>query len=340
MDENHARQSFDVHKTFIHPDYDQNRNMDIAFILLEKPVDILKFKPLKLNLTRNNDSLKGQQVDVFGCSPYFGKADCHIVFCDHDDYTLRRGMTTSFSEASDDASRMQSHFYDHRGFVKILKRPSENDPRRIKIKEDIETLQKHRNSVDDHSDEKLDLILRINGLRSELIKMSAYKTLTPIPYTDHFQADLEQLSGTETLNKAEIMTHWEKLLKEEKSSGVDFELGDYHIFMHKPLPRLSAQVFHGDSGGAWVQDNEIVALTASKTCKGPGELFTLNRKADAMMNPKGYFAQCEKELAAFKTLGMADPLIDEKIGVSHAISIWSHREWIEKTLKEIVDQKL
>lgn len=342
MDENNARQSFDVHKTFIHPDYDQNPNMDIAFILLEKPVDILKFNPLKLNLTRNNDSLKGQPIDVFGCSPIFGKADCHMVFCDDTDRAFRLGMTTIIHETSDASVRLVSHFYKHEGMLKVLKKPIlENDPRHIKIRHELARLEEKIKTPGVRSNERLDLLSKKIALQSKSIQMSVYTPLGPIYSTDHFENDLMQLKDTETLDKTVIIERWKRLMKDEKYESSEFELGDYHIFMHRPLPRLSAQVYHGDSGGAWVQGDEIVALTSSiSDVKRKDELFIMDRKLPTTISSEDYFAQCEKELEDIKSLKMADPLIDDKIGVSYAISIWSHKEWIEKTLKEIVDQKL
>lgn len=340
MDENHKRQSFDVHKTFIHPDYDQNRNMDIAFILLEKPVDILKFKPLKLNLTRNNDSLKGQPIDVFGCSPIFGKADCHMVFCDDTDRTFRLGMTTITHETSDTSVRLVSHFYKHEGMLNVLKKPTlENDPRHIKIRHELARLEEQIKTPGVRSNERLDLSSKKIALQSKSIQMSVYKPLGPIYSTDHFENDLMQLEDTETLDKTVIIERWKRLMKDEKSESSEFELGDYHIFMRKPLPRLSAQVYHGDSGGAWVQGGEIVALSFTGSCKRQNDLFRMSKNINSSTNPEEHFAQCEKELADIKRLGMADPLIDV-LSTSTGISIWSHREWIEKTLKEIVDQKL
>lgn len=324
-----------IQNLFFPSDY-KEKKQDIGFILLKEPVDIKKFNPLKLNLTRNNESLAGKKVDVFGCSPLFGKANSHIVF--RDSTPLRRGMTTLMSSCGNDTPEIQSRFYDHRGLAKIYGMTKQDEARKLEIQGKIETLsQLEQNTT--HRSERRRLFQSITGLHLELLETRPQqKLLETIYYDDHFEERLNQLQGTHGLNKCEVMKRWMNLAEDEISLSDTFDLDAYQIRLYKPLPRLSAQVFHGDSGGAWVEGDEIVALSTAKSCKD--DIYTQNRKIKAAQSLPDYFSDCEKDLKKLGDLDAVQSFLEEGVSISHATSIWSCKDWIQATLEEIVAEGL
>lgn len=336
MDENNESQEIGVQSLFFPSDY-QNTEQDLGFILLKEPVDIGKFKPFKLNLARNNDSLAGKQVNVFGCSPLFGKASSHIVF--REVTPLRRGMTTYVGSAANETPRMQSHFYDHRGFVKIYDMSKRDETREREIKKKIKELSELEEQSTD-SMERWNLSSRIIGLHNELIRISNEKEFLVIPqqelleiiyYDDHLEEQLNQLQSTRGLDTSEVLNRWKKLTEDDKTVTTTFELGDSHISLYKPLPRLSGQIFHGDSGGAWVHEDEIVALSTARRCDDG----ILTEKLDPSQNISSYFSDCERNINEWKKLDAMLPFLQERNSISFATSIWSCRNWIESTLVKI-----
>ncbi|MBX9620722.1 MAG: hypothetical protein K2X28_01600 [Alphaproteobacteria bacterium] len=332
MDENNESQEIGVQSLFFPSDY-QNKEQDIGFILLKEPVDIGKFKPFKLNLARNNDSLAGKQVNVFGCSPLFGKASSHIVF--REVTPLRRGMTTYIGSATNETPKMQSHFYDHRGLVKIYGMSKRDEPRELEIKEKIKELSELKAQSTD-SKGGWDLSLRILGLHSELIRISPQQELLEtIYYDDQFEEQLNQLQSTRGLDTSEVLNRWKMLTEDDKTVTTTFELGDSHIGLYKPLPRLSGQVFHGDSGGAWVHEGEIVALSTARHCDD--DILTFTKELD-LSQISSYFSGCEKVINEWKGLDVMLPFLKNGNSMSFATSIWSCRDWIQGTLEKIVAQ--
>lgn len=330
MDENNESQEIGVQSLFFPSDY-QNTEQDIGFILLKEPVDIGKFKPFKLNLARNNDSLAGKQVNVFGCSPLFGKASSHIVF--REVAPLRRGMTTYVGSASNETPRMQSHFYDHRGLVKIYGMPKRDETREREINEKIKELSELEEQSTD-SMERWNLSSKILGLHSELIRIRIspqQELLETIYYDDHLEEQLNQLQSTRGLDTSEVLNRWKTLTEDDKTVTTTFELGDSHIGLYKPLPRLSGQIFHGDSGGAWVHEDEIVALSTTRRCDDS----ILTEKLDPSQDISSYFSNCEKDINEWKRIDAMLPFLQEGNSISSATSIWSCRSWIESTLVKI-----
>lgn len=331
MDENNESQEIGVQSLFFPSDY-QNKEQDIGFILLKGPVDIGKFKPFKLNLARNNDSLAGKQVNVFGCSPLFGKASSHVVF--REVAPLRRGMTTYVGSAANETPRMQSHFYDHRGLVKIYDMSKRDETRELEIKEKIKELSELKEQSTD-SMERWTLSSRILGLHSELIKISPQQELLEIIYyDDHLEERLNQLQSPRGLDTSEVLNRWKRLTEDDKAVTTTFELGDSHIGLYKPLPRLSGQIFHGDSGGAWVHEDEIIALSTARRCDDG----ILTEKLDPSQNISSYFSDCERDINEWKRLDAMLPFLQEGNSMSFATSIWSCRDWIQETLEKIVAQ--
>lgn len=331
MDENNEPQEIGVQSLFFPSDY-QNKEQDIGFILLKEPVDIGKFKPFKLNLARNNDSLAGKQVNVFGCSPLFGKASSHVVF--REVAPLRRGMTTYVGSAANETPRMQSHFYDHRGLVKIYDMSKRDETRELEIKEKIKELSELKEQSTD-SMERWTLSSRILGLHSELIRISPQQELLEIIYyDDHLEEQLNHLQSPRGLDTSEVLNRWKRLTEDDKTVTTTFELGDSHIGLYKPLPRLSGQIFHGDSGGAWVHEDEIVALSTARRCDDG----ILTVKLDPSQNISSYFSDCERDINEWKRLDAMLPFLQEGNSMSFATSIWSCRDWIQETLEKIVAQ--
>lgn len=330
MDENNESQEIGVQSLFFPSDY-QNTEQDIGFILLKEPVDIGKFKPFKLNLARNNDSLAGKQVNVFGCSPLFGKASSHIVF--REITPLRRGMTTYVGSAANETPIMQSHFYDHRGLVKIYGMSKRDETREREINEKIKELSELEEQSTD-SMERWNLSSKILGLHSELIRIRIspqQELLETIYYDDHLEEQLNQLQSTRGLDTSEVLNRWKTLTEDDKTVTTTFELGDSHIGLYKPLPRLSGQIFHGDSGGAWVHEDEIVALSTTRRCDDS----ILTEKLDPSQDISSYFSNCEKDIKEWKRIDAMLPFLQEGNSISSATSIWSCRSWIEFTLVKI-----
>jgi hypothetical protein len=177
---------------------------------------------------------------------------------------------------------MQSHFYDHRGLVKIYGMSKRDETRELEIKEKIKELSELKAQSTD-SMERWTLSSRILGLHSELIRISP-------------------------------------------------QLGDSYIGLYKPLPRLSGQAFHGDSGGAWVHEDEIVALSTARHCDD--DILTFTKELD-LSQISSYFSGCEKDINKWKGLDVMLPFLQNGNSMSFATSIWSCRNWIESTLVKI-----
>src|SRR5690606_20543409 len=118
IDENNISTEIGIQAIYFLEDY-RKEQKDIGFIVLNNSIDIEKFKPLKLNLTRNNESLVGSEMSIIGCSPIMGHAASNFVVQEDHQSSLRRGMQTLLRYGSDTSPRMNYAFHHHAGFIEI-----------------------------------------------------------------------------------------------------------------------------------------------------------------------------------------------------------------------------
>lgn len=106
-------------------------------------------------------------------------------------------------------------------------------------------------------------------------------------------------------------------------------MGVYQVKFYGPLPQLKGQVYRGDSGGAWVINDEIIALSKQTICKKWDNLQVKKVETLAPFTDiSEYFAQCDAIISQAPSLKPTD----EDFLHYCATSIWSCRSWIESTL--------
>lgn len=340
IDTNNESQKVGV-EAFYTPDNFRDTDDDIGIIILKQSVDTSKFKPLKLNLAVENESFAGKLVHIFGYTPVFGKVNSPVVIRESADTLLRRGMTTVVDDCRNDRSELSSNFYSSQGRVSIVRDSiraltESNREKKQKIEEELEHFDDLINTTQSATD-KLDLTLKRFELSQERFSLHPIEVRKRLFWTfiyngNNIQEQLDTLEDTEDLDKLTLISEWEKFISDERYGNKSLDLGIYHVKFYGPLPRLGGQVYRGDSGGAWVINDEIVALSKQTICKKWDNLQM--KKIETLAPFTGiseYFAQCEAIISQAPSLKPTD----EDFMHYCATSIWSCRDWIESTLVKI-----
>lgn len=339
MDKNNESQKINV-EAFYTPDNFRDTDDDIGIIILKQSVDTSRFKPLKLNLTVENESFAGKLVHIFGCTPVFGKVNSPVVIRESADTLLRRGMTTVVDNCRNDRSELSSNFYTSKGRVSIVRDSiralTESDrEKKQKIEEELEHFDALINTTQSATD-KLDLTLKRFELSRERFSLNPIEIRKRLFWTfiyngNNIQEQLDTLEDTEDLDKLTLISEWEKFICEGRYGNKNLDLGIYQVKFYGPLPRLKGQVYHGDSGGAWVINDEIVGI--SKITIGAKQLKSNFVEVKTPLTPSTdvseYFIQCEA------IISQSSPPNDENFLTYSASRIWSYRNWIESTLLKI-----
>lgn len=322
---------------------------DIGFIVLKNAVDIKKFKPLKLNLIKDNESLVGSKITIIGCTDIMGHAGSNVAVEEGILSPLRRGMETLLRYGSNTDPLMNFVFHPHTGFIKITRDPEETLTieallRKKEIECELEALRplmikNKEEGIKDANLEKKYFELIFEQLPQEVTRKGLQKKIV---CDETFKNQLTHLSDTDDLDKDEIIKEWAYFIT-EKNCSIDFllteksmQFGKYQIDMYKPLPRLSGIIYHGDSGGAWIIGDEIVALTKGGHIDSE---FFHNLKIIKETTPphsqdlSQYFAKHEANLKAPQNC--TTPLLKTDSTTAFGTSIWSCKDWIELTLKKI-----
>lgn len=341
MNENNESQTVAV-QDFICPDRWRDKDQDIGFIILKEAVDVSKFKPLKLNLTTEDKSFSGKAVSIFGCTPVFGKVNSSVVIRESTDTLLRRGMTTVLDDCTNNISELIGVLYGSKGVISIFRDSTRaltdsDREKKHKIEEELEHFDTLINTTQSAAD-KLTLIGRRYDLSRELSKLHTIEVrkmlFKKIFYNgENIQGQLYEFEDTKDLDKSRLISEWESFINTESSGTKSIDIGAYRVKFYGSSPRLNGLTYHGDSGGAWVIDDEIVGLS-----KG---IFKFNRKkfqvkkieslSPILSGTPEYFTECEKIISQPQS-----QVVDNEIFKSHfATSIWSCRDWIESTLEEI-----
>jgi len=347
MDELNKSYSVPVQELYFPSNYKNEKvGQDIGFILLETAMDIQRFLPLKLNLSINNERVKGKEVNAFGCTSIFGRCDTSTVIEEGMSSSLRRGMRTVISYASNNDSYMNSVFHSQHGEIRISrnaetglspqaqieKQQIEQEIAQLKPKfeeakrsGDVETLQKIK-------ERGWELSVRRD---SELSEVETRERLSQtIVCKDDFEDKLNQLKDTDDLDKQKILQEWSRVQNDkEPVYHYTVTLGKYYVTLYKPLPRLSGLVYHGDSGGAWVLDDKIIGLSKGMIEPHLNIFQEIKQAPSYPFNASEYFKNCEQILENNKS---KSTLFTEKSCNNMAVtSIWSCRDWINSTLLEI-----
>lgn len=339
INENNESQKLDVEDFFI-PDNFRDKDTDIGIILLKQSVDTSKFKPLKLKLSEEEKSLSGELVNIFGCTPVFGKLNSNIVIRESADTLLRRGMTTVI-DCTNDGSELISTFYTSKGMVSIVRDSTldltESDrEKKHTIEEELKRFDDLINDVQSSTD-KLGLILERSRLFQEQLKLKKIEVRKQLSWTffdngNNIQEQLHRLEDTEDLDKLTLISEWGKFINDGKHEKKRLVLGIYQVKFYGPLPRLSGHVYHGDSGGAWVIGDEIVGVSKITVGARQRKSSFVEKKVETLSpstSVSEYFTQCEC------IISQSQSLEDENFLTFSATSIWSNRKWIESTLLKI-----
>lgn len=323
MDENNESQTMAVEAFYIPPNF-RDRDDDIGIIVLKKSVDTSKFKPLKLNLSEEEKSLSGELVNIFGCTPVFGAVTSNVVIKEGADTLLRRGMQTVADTS--DCSELSSSFYRSQGNVRIFR-----DSSRTLNESDREKQHKIEEEL-----ERTDCFIKRCALREELSQLP-YDYREPRSWVFFYNENsiedhLAMLEDTHDLDKETLISEWTKFINESKPGNKRLELGNYRIKFYGPLPRLSGQLYHGDSGGAWiVGDDEIVGVSKITVGRRQPKSNYIEEKAPLILstNLSEYFSECER------IISHSSQQNDESFLTYSASRIWNYRNWIISTLAEI-----
>jgi hypothetical protein len=339
MDTNNESQNMEV-EAFYTPDDFRDTDDDIGIIILKTSVDISRFKPLKLNLSIENESFSGKLVNIFGCTPVFGKVNSDIVIRESADTLVRRGMTTVVDNCRNDRSELSSNFYSSLMRVSIVRDSiqtlTESDrEKKHKIEEELERFDALINTTQSATD-KIDLTLKRSELSRERFSLNPIEIRKRLFWTfiyneNNIQEQLDTLEDTEDLDKLTLISEWEKFICEGRYGNKSLDLGIYQVKFYGPLPRLKGQVYHGDSGGAWVINDEIMGI--SKIMVGAKHRKSNFVEVKTPLTPSTdvseYFIQCEAIISQSSSPN------DENFLTYSATSIWSYRNWIESTLLKI-----
>ncbi len=339
IDENNESQKMGI-EDFFTPYNFRDKNTDIGIILLKQSVDTSKFKPLKLNLSTENKSFSRKLVNIFGCTPIFGKVNSNVVMRESTDTLLRRGMTT-VADYTSDRSELISNFYTSKGMVSIVRYSTldftESDrEKKHKVEEKLKRFDDLINDVQSDAD-KLTLTIEKNKLFQKQLELKKIEVRKHLSWTffdngNNIQEHLDILEDTEDLDKLTLISEWEKFINDGKYGNKSLDFGKYQVKFYGLLPRLSGHVYHGDSGGAWVIDDEIVAVSKQVVHKNWDNLK--EEKVETLTPSLGiseYFTQCEAIISQPQSM---EPNDQNSFGYG-ATSIWSSREWIESTLVKI-----
>lgn len=340
MTENNESQTVEVEDFFIPDDY--RVTGDIGFIVLKEPVDISKFKPLKLNLSKENRSLSGKEVNVFGCTSIFGKVNSSIVIRESNECLLRRGMTSVLGGCANDSSELSASFYTSKGVIHIFRDSTKALTEKDEAKQrEIEAELKR---VEEDSINTASVVdkLSLAGKRYELSQESF--NLRPVEVRkmlsqrifyngENVQDQLNRFEDTDDLDKPGLISQWENFINHENSGYKSMDIGKYQVKFYGPPLRLNGLIYHGDSGGAWVMEDEIVGVTAHKFKFDEEKLQV---KQSEPLNPAlgihEYFTQCENIISKSQSQISADTHFE----TTYITSIWSCRDWIVSTLEEII----
>lgn len=223
IDTNNESQKVGV-EAFFTPDNFRDTDTDIGIILLKQSVDINKFKPLKLNLSTENKSFSAKLVNIFGCTPVFGKVNSKIVIRESADTLLRRGMTTVLDDCTNDRSELSSNFYRSQGRVTIsrdsIRALTENDrEKKRKIEEELECVDALINAAQSAAD-KLTLTLKRFELSQERFNLQPIEIRKWLSWTffyneNNIQEQLYMLEDTEDLDKLTLISEWEKFISDK-----------------------------------------------------------------------------------------------------------------------------
>ncbi len=323
MDENNESHKMEV-EAFYTPDNFRDTDDDIGIIVLRKSVDTTKFKPLKLNLSEEEKSLYGELVNIFGCTPVFGKVTSKVVIRESPDTLLRRGMQTVVDKSN--CSELSSSFYRSQGNVRIFR-------------DSIRTLKESHREEQHRIEEELertDCFVRRRELREKLSKLpyEYRERLSRVFFYNEnsIEDQLAMLEDTNDLDKETLIFEWKKFINDNKPGNKRFDLGNYRIKFYGPLPRLSGQLYHGDSGGAWiVGDDEIVGVSKITVGTRQRKSNFVEEKAPLTLstNLSEYFSECER------IISQSSPQNDESFLTYSASRIGGYRNWIKSTLAEI-----
>lgn len=222
MDTNNESQKMDV-EAFYTPDNFRDTDDDIGIIILKQSVDTSKFKPLKLNLSIENESFSGKLVNIFGCTPVFGKVNSDIVIRESADTLLRRGMTTVVDDCRNVRSELSSNFYRSQGRVSIFRDSiqalTESDrEKKHKIEEEVERFDALINSAESTAD-KLTLTVERYALARERFNLHPIEVRKRLSWVffyngNNIQEQLDTLEDTDDLDKLTLISEWEKFINE------------------------------------------------------------------------------------------------------------------------------
>lgn len=84
-----------IQETYIHPDYTDSSNFNVALLLLDEAVDTERFTPLPLDFT---PLVPGQEFSIYGCGSYFGKTASQEWFFEAKNHSLRQGCKIILGE--------------------------------------------------------------------------------------------------------------------------------------------------------------------------------------------------------------------------------------------------
>lgn len=236
MDENNKSQKMDIKTVYAHQDYDTNCN-DIGLIILQQSVDTSKFKPLKLNLSEEEKSLSGELVNIFGCTPVFGKVTSNVVIREGDDTSLRRGMKTVVENTTNES--LISYFYSSQGRVSIFRDSiqdfTESDKeKKHTIETELERLDAAVINAPQPSADHLTLTLKRGELVNERSNLRPIKVRGPLSWEFYYNGNsiedqLAMLEDTDDLDKPKLISEWNKFINEKKSGNKSLDLGIYRI---------------------------------------------------------------------------------------------------------------
>lgn len=356
-DTNNDSISMGVKSLHFSKDYKKEKK-DVGFIVLSERVDTQRFKPLKLNLTKDNKALVGSEISVIGCSGCMGHIGSHLVAEEPMKSPLRRGMQTLLQYGDNSTARMIYSFYHRPGFIKIWREPEfdlteQGRARKEEVEIAMETLKSKAEKNKALGIKDPELMDQYMALLCESFpqKMTRQSFSQKILCDEPLEIQLNNFVDVDDLDKVALVKAWDQLSVVGQKKDVEhgsltlknFNLGKYIIHMRGPLPRLSGFIYGGDSGGAWIIGDEIVAISstmagAAATAEGGYENFNslefLRVTSDALKSLNEYFS-CYENVLKNRSL-QHNSLLKEDDVAATGTSVWSCKDLLESMLKEIL----